>query len=170
MEGTNITRTLLAEFYTAHREELVVMATCLLRGDRMTAEDLVQNAFLKLLAQDMTICPSTLSSLVSTVIRRQVLDLWRRRQHENEHEHYVLMRANGTTSDDDIFSVCSARQIMELLELRLARMATQQARILRMNLYEGKPVSEISQETGIKYKSVEYQLSLARKQLRQYIG
>ncbi|MCR5680005.1 MAG: sigma-70 family RNA polymerase sigma factor [Prevotella sp.] len=170
MEETSITRTLLAEFYATHREELVETTTRLLRGDRMTAEDMVQAAFLKLLAPAMAICSSTLPALVSTILRRQVLDLWRRRQHEHEHEHYVKMHANGTVSGEDIFSVCSARQITELLERRMARMDTQQARILRMNLYEGKPVSEISQETGIKYKSVEYQLSLARKQLRRYIG
>ncbi len=163
------TRIMLADYYAAHREELVTWATCFLQGNRMMAEDFVQTTFLRLLTSTAPICPSSLPSLVSTTLRRLLLDMWRHRRYERDYEHDVQLHMSEAESSD-VFSICSARQTLELLEQRIARMVPQQARILRMSLYEEKSVSEISQETGLKYKAVEYQLGTARRQLRHFIG
>ena len=70
---------------------------------------------------------------------------------------------------DDVFSICSARQINELLEQRLTRMDSMVARVLGMNIVEEKPVSEISDELQMKYKTVENRLQAGRRQLRSYL-
>ena len=43
------------------------------------------------------------------------------------------------------------------------------ARVLRMNIVEEKPVSEISDELQMKYKTVENRLQAGRRQLRSYM-
>lgn len=41
--------------------------------------------------------------------------------------------------------------------------------IYRLHIYEGMKVSEISQQLGEGYKSVEHRLGTARKVMRQYL-
>lgn len=162
-------RVILTEYYAANRQSLVEEATRLLRGDRMTAEDVVQTTFLRLLTLPNFQLPTLLSSLVHTVMLNLLRDLWRRRRREQDYEHELAAAPPWMRQADDVFSVCSARQITELLEQRLARMDSTVARVLRMNIVEEKPVSEISDELQMKYKTVENRLQAGRRQLRSYM-
>ena len=162
-------RAILTEYYVAERQSLVEEATRLLHGDRMTAEDIVQTTFLKLLS--LLPSPSSLlpPNLVHTTMLNLLRDLWRRRRREQDYEHQLATAPPWARQADDVFSVCSARQITELLEQRLARMDSTVARVLRMNIVEEKPVSEISDELQMKYKTVENRLQAGRRQLRSYM-
>jgi RNA polymerase sigma-70 factor (ECF subfamily) len=66
-------------------------------------------------------------------------------------------------------SVFSAKEIMERLERGLARLPQKCREIYRLHIYEGMKVSEISQQLGENYKSVEHRLGFARKSIRQYL-
>ena len=164
-------RAILTEYYAAERQSLVEEATRLLHGDRMTAEDVVQTTFLKLLS--IPTLNSQLSTppfaIVHVTMLNLLRDLWRRRRREQDYEHQLATTPPWMHQADDVFSVCSARQITELLEQRLARMDSTVARVLRMNIVEEKPVSEISDELQMKYKTVENRLQAGRRQLRSYM-
>ena len=108
-------RVILTEYYAANRQSLVEEATRLLRGDRMTAEDVVQTTFLRLLTLPNFQLPTLLSSLVHTVMLNLLRDLWRRRRREQDYEHELAAAPPWMRQADDVFSVCSARQITELL-------------------------------------------------------
>ena len=166
-------RTVLTQYYAAERQSLVEQATRLLHGDVMTAEDIVQTTFLKLLLHCQrndsvlkSINVSTLPSLVHNVMRHLIYDLWRRRQYQHDYEQQLSSQQQHAT---DVFSICSAAQINELLEHRIARMDDGVAQVLRMNIVEEKAVAEISEELGVKYKTVENRLQTGRKQLRSYM-
>lgn len=168
-------KVLLTEYYVAARQSLVEEATRLLRGDRMTAEDIVQTTFLRLLSH-LSSCsstcqlagPSTIKALVHTIMFNHLRDLWRHRQHCQDYEHRMAANTDAAFADD-VFSLCSARQITELLEYRMARMDESVAQVLRMNILEEKSVSEIADELDIKYKTIENRLQTGRKQLRSYM-
>ena len=168
-------RVLLTEYYTAEWQSLVEEATRLLRGDRMTAEDVVQTTFLRLLTRLSTPTPhpipllSSLPALAHTVMLNILRDLWRRRQHEQDYERQLATAPPWMRQADDVFSVCSAQQITELLEHRLARMDDGVAQVMRMNIVGGMAVSEIAKELDIKYKTVENRLQVGRKRLREYL-
>ena len=162
-------RAILTEYYVAERQSLVEEATRLLHGDRMTAEDVVQTTFLKLLSLLPSHSSLLTPNLVHTTMLNLLRDLWRRRRREQDYEHQLATAPPWARQADDVFSVCSARQITELLEQRLARMDSTVARVLRMNIVEEKPVSEISDELQMKYKTVENRLQAGRRQLRSYM-
>ena len=163
-------RAILTQYYIAERQSLVEEATRLLHGDRMTAEDVVQTTFLRLLTHLSTSpLPPHLPSLVRATMLNLLRDLWRRRHLEQDYEHQLAVVPPWMGQTDDVFSVCSARQISELLEQRMARMDSSVARVLRMNVVEEKPVSEISDELQMKYKTVENRLQTGRRQLRAYL-
>ncbi|MBR3479761.1 MAG: sigma-70 family RNA polymerase sigma factor [Prevotella sp.] len=167
-------RVILTQYYVAERQSLVEEATRLLRGDRMTAEDVVQTTFLRLLNSttphlSLHAPHSSLPALVHATMLNLLRDLWRRRRYEQDYEHQLATAPSWARQADDVFSICSAHQITELLEHRLARMDSTVARVLRMNIVEEKPVSEISDELQMKYKTVENRLQTGRRQLRSYM-
>lgn len=158
----------IADFYTAHREELkAFVASRLPSPDE--ADDIVQNVFLRLLQSDRVIMPVTLPCLVYTVARNLVLDRWRHRKAVEEYE-YVVSRTDWLPrTSEDTESVYSTREIQEMLERGIARLSDRQTKVYRLNMYEGMPVREISLHLGMKYKSVEKQLGAARRQVREYM-
>ena len=154
---------LFTEYYISHRDELLAFVSSRLRGSDF-AEDIVQNVFLKLLTTDKMISEVTLPSLVYTVARNLITDYYRRHTNYEEYEHYI--KSQGLSSQESVFSV---REITERLERGLARLPENCREIYRMHIYGGMKVSEISQELGEGYKSVEHRLGFARKAMRQYL-
>ena len=154
---------LITEYYSSHRDELLAFVSSRLRGSDF-AEDIVQNVFLKLLTTDKMISEVTLPSLVYTIARNLITDYYRRHTNYEEYEHYI--KSQGIRSQESVFSV---REITERLERGLARLPENCREIYRMHIYGGMKVSEISQELGEGYKSVEHRLGFARKAMRQYL-
>jgi RNA polymerase sigma-70 factor (ECF subfamily) len=158
---------IVTRYYETHRQELVEKATTLLRGDSTTAEDMVQSIFLKLLTVGHPICELSLPAITYTSLRHLLGDYWRRKQRRDDFERHVKM--NGSDTHDEMFSVCSAAQITQLLEQQVAAMSPNTATIISMSLWEEKSVADISRELGINYKTTENNLLRARKQLRSYL-
>ena len=154
---------LITEYYISHRDELLAFVSSRLGGSDF-AEDILQNVFLKLLTTDKMISEVTLPSLVYTVARNLITDYYRRHTNYEEYEHYI--KSQGIRSQESVFSV---REITERLERGLARLPENCREIYRMHIYGGMKVSEISQELGEGYKSVEHRLGFARKAMRQYL-
>ena len=152
---------LITEYYISHRDELLAFVSSRLGGSDF-AEDIVQNVFLKLLTTEKMISEVTLPSLVYTVARNLITDYYRRHTNYEEYEHYI--KSQGLSSQESVFSV---REITERLERGLARLPENCREIYRMHIYGGMKVSEISQELGEGYKSVEHRLGFARKAMRQ---
>lgn len=158
---------LIAAYCTAHRAELLAFVSSRI-GDACQAEDVVQDVFLRLLTGNRLISEVTLPSLVYTTARHLITDYWRCKRVREEYEHY-LSHAVGTASPASPESVFSARQLTERMERGLARLPEQCREVYRLHIYGGLRVSEISQQLGQGYKSVEHRLGTARKAMRQYL-
>lgn len=156
---------LLADYYTLHRAELLAYASSRL-GDKDEAEDLVQNTFLRLLTTDKMLTEQTLPALVFTICRNLVSDYYRRRAFRYEYEHYIQNGEDGFSSMESVFF---AADIIERMEHGLARIPENSRQIYCLHILEGMRVSEISEQTGEKYKTVENRLGLARRQMRTYL-
>lgn len=156
---------LISDYYTLHRAELLAYASSRL-GDKDEAEDLVQNTFLRLLTTDKMLTGQTLPALVFTICRNLVSDHFRRRAFRYEYEHYIKGTGDDFSSMESVFF---AANIVEQMERGLARIPADSRDIYRMHILGGMRVSEISEQTGQKYKTVENHLGLARKQIRNYL-
>ena len=143
--------TLITNYYIAHRDELLAFASSRL-GDSCQAEDIVQNVFLRLLTSD---------KLISLIY-----DYFRHHTAVEQYEHYIKGVCSEQTTEE---SILSAREVMEQMERGLARLPENCREIYRMHIYDGMKVSEISQQLGEGYKSVEHRLGAARKAMRHYL-
>ena len=156
---------LISIYYSLHRDELLAYASSRL-GDKDEAEDLVQNTFMRLLTTDKMLTEQTLPALVFTICRNLVNDYFRRRAFRYEYEHYIQGSGNGVFSMESVFF---AADLVERMEHGLARIPENCLHVYRLHILEGMRVSEISEQTGEKYKTVENRLGLARRQMRTYL-
>lgn len=168
MEQIESKHSIIAEYYTAHYDELKkFVASRLLFADE--AEDIVQNVFVRLLQMDKMITSITLPCLVYTVARNLIFDYWRHRRKIQEYEHIIQKTDHGILGYEDIESVFSAHEMEEQLEHSIARLSQKQAKIYRLHVYDGMAVSEIADKLSLRYKNVEYCLGSARKEVRNYM-
>ena len=156
---------LISNYYSLHRAELLAYASTRL-GDSDEAEDLVQNTFLRILTSDMLVTEQTLPALVFTICRNLVTDYYRHRASRHEYEHYIQSSYDRGMSMESVFY---AADIVEAMERGMIRIPEHCRNIYRMHILGGMRVSEISEQTGEKYKTVENRLGLARKQMRNYL-
>ncbi len=156
---------LISIYYSLHRDELLAYASSRL-GDKDEAEDVVQNVFLRLLVSNQLLTEQTLPALVFTVCRNLVSDIFRRRAFHHEFEHYFQHTGNDKSSMESVFFV---NDIIARMEQGLARIPENCRHIYKMHILDGMRVSEISLETGEKYKTIENRLGIARRQMRQFL-
>ena len=156
---------LITNYYITHRDELLAYASSRL-GGRAEAEDVIQNVFLRLLTSTKLISEVTLPALVYTTARNMIFDIHRRRSHATDYEHYIRAVCSEELSADSVYSM---HEIVERLERGLARLPENFREVYRLHIYDGMKVSEICQQTGDSYKSVEYRLGTARKVVRSYL-
>ena len=63
----------------------------------------------------------------------------------------------------------TCRNDNEILERGIARLTEKRSKVYRLNLFEGMQVSEIAQSLNLGYKAAENRLTLARKEIRDYM-
>ena len=161
---TETNHQVIQDFYISYRT--TIMGWAKKRGmSTVEAEDMVHDVFMRLLRTDKMISQVTLPALAYQVFSRLWLATWRHRKCVEQHEHYLI----GQSCSTDGLSVISAHETTLLLERGLARLEEKACRILRMNIEEDKKVSEIAKTLDMKYKTVEYKLYFARKDIRQYM-
>lgn len=166
MEEQQGKRQIIADYYTAHFDELLGFVYKQVKNAD-DAEDIVQNVFLRLLNSDKMISLITLPCLVYTIARNLIYDHWRRHRIFDEYERYLQSSIND--NDIDVASVFSVAEITEILERGIARLTDNQRQVYRMNFFDDLPVSTISKTLNLNYKSVEHRLGSARKEVRKYV-
>ena len=156
-------------YYHHHQAELLAFVSSRL-GGKDEAEDIVQDVFLRLLQYSNPIMETTLQALAYTIARNLLNDLYRRKLWAARHGMQPLdYKQQPVTSDDETARALSVQEVTEFLERGLLRVPEKCRELYRMHIYDGMQVSDISQQTGENYKSVEYRLGVARKEIRKYL-
>lgn len=155
---------MLEQYYKNHLEALRAYAMHRV-GDAQLAEDIVQDAFEQLLLMDQMVTPVTLPSLVHTIVNRRIIDYYRRRQHREAFERYL--RQTGTTQES--MSLYAVEEMKAWIERGINRLPAACRKIYRLHLYQGMKPKQIAEQEHLKYKTVENQLGMARKEMRRYL-
>ena len=156
-------------YYQNHQAELLAFVSSRL-GGLEEAEDIVQDVFLRLLQNSNPIMETTLQALAYTIARNLITDYYRRKQWAMKHGMQPIdCRQQAVTADDEAARPLSIKEITEFLERGLLRVPEKCRELYRMHIYDGMQVSDISKQTGENYKSVEYRLGIARKEIRKYL-
>lgn len=138
-----------------------------LAGNVQTAEDMVQETFLRLWTQrDKIGNPDNPEAYSVTVLRRLFYDRMRTaRLPEVDKDVGVLQAA----SSQDLGRQIEDRNECDLARRMIIRLPDPQGRVMLMRDVEGRSFEEISRETGLTEVNIRSILSRARKKIREQI-
>ncbi|WP_049556482.1 SigE family RNA polymerase sigma factor [Nonomuraea sp. SBT364] len=142
------------EFVAARRPQLL-RAAWLITGDRELAEDLLQEALIKL-ARAWPRVHTDPAAYVRTILYRDAVSWWRRRR-------------THTVGQTDLRVVDAAEQVVLRVTFTgaLARLTVRQRAVLVLRYLEDLSVAETAQVLGVSTGTVKSQTSVALERLRR---
>ena len=142
------------------RPQLLSQATHI-TGDRDDAEDVVQEALLRILVHRAEWEHySSLEALCRTVVHHQAIDFLRRARPRPEIEEAARLSASSTEDEVEQY------ETQALLTSAIESLPTKQRLIFRLKEVEGYEVEEIAQIAGLSSEAIYNNLSRARSTLR----
>lgn len=154
----------ITQYYQQHHGELLNYVISRLQG-ATEAEDIVQDVFLRLISSQQLITTVTLPSLVYTMARHLICDYYRRRKPRKDYEYELQYTAPTVVSCTE--SLVAIHEVEREVEQCLSRLPSICSEIYHLHLYDNMQVSDISRTLGQPYKTVEYRLGMARKEVRK---
>lgn len=137
-----------------------------LTGNAQDAEDIVQEAYLKLWKKRNELPPNIINmeAYCITLIKNLCYDTLRA-SHLNEYGRppEELNIANSTNVADEIDARDEANQVMKLID----GLPQQQRQVILMRDVDDRPYEEIEETTGLSAVNVRVLLSRARKKIRE---
>lgn len=158
---------LITEIYEKSREMLVGYVAKRI-NDHDEAEDMVQNAFIRLLEFQQMISEATVQSFVFTVLNHLLIDYYRRHAKRTEMMSYVydsVKRNNSVSIDTQIYM----RNLAETEIFRMNQLPPQRRKIYYMSRFEDKNTTDIAQELHLSVRTVDTHLLLGRRDVRNYL-
>ena len=145
--------------FIAARQHALLRSAFLITGDLHLAEDLVQDALIKL-ALNWSKIHTDPESYVRTILYRDAVSWWRRRRRELVTGR-VPDRVQKDSSDDSAVRVAFAAA--------LAQLTPKQRAVLVLRYYEDLPVEWVAEVLGVSAGTVKSQTHVALRRLRDVV-
>ncbi|WP_294544109.1 sigma-70 family RNA polymerase sigma factor [uncultured Bacteroides sp.] len=157
---------ILVEAYDAYRE-LAIYFIYRKTFDQALAEDIVQDAFLRLMECGQMLRKDTIKAMFFTVLRNLLYDYLRRHYKRQEINAYLYEYTE--TSTDEVENAIITNDLSEHERMRVEQLPTQQRCVYMMSRYEEKSACEIAEVMCLSRRTVENHLLVGRKTIREYI-
>lgn len=136
--------------------------------DKESAEDLVQDVFVKLYEQkDRLQFHSSLKAFLYQSVRNRCIDVIR--SAKTREKHHVEIKAGADLEGLNSEDLMMQSELEEKIYQSIKQLPDQCQLIFKMNRFEGKKNQEIAEELNISKRTVETQISKALKRLREDI-
>ena len=157
---------LITEYYEEYRQS-VFFYICRRIENRSDAEDLIQDAFLRLLEYRMMIRRDTLKYFIFTIVRNLLNDYLRRYYKRQEIDRYLYDTLPVTTVEPESRMV--ADELRRLESRRVSALPEQRRKVYIMSRFQDKPADDIAEELNLSKRTVENHLFISRKEVREFI-
>ncbi len=157
---------LITEYYEEYRQS-VFFYICRRIENRSDAEDLTQDAFLRLLEYRMMIRRDTLKYFLFTIVRNLLNDYLRRYYKRQEIDRYLYDTLPVTTVEPESRMV--ADELRRLESRRVSALPEQRRKVYIMSRFQDKSAEDIAEELKLSQRTVENHLFISRKEVREFI-
>lgn len=157
---------LITEYYEEYRQS-VFFYICRRIENRSDAEDLTQDAFLRLLEYRMMIRRDTLKYFLFTIVRNLLNDYLRRYYKRQEIDRYLYDTLPVTTVEPESRMV--ADELRRLESRRVSALPEQRRKVYIMSRFQDKSAEDIAEELKLSRRTVENHLFISRKEVREFI-
>ncbi|MEQ8506696.1 MAG: sigma-70 family RNA polymerase sigma factor [Rhodospirillales bacterium] len=162
----------MLDIYLTHRAALVDYATPIV-GDRMRAEDVVQEAFIRFVPAEGRPVPAMEQPVayLYRIVRNLALDLTRRRSMETRRQAepeplWWMMPAKPRTPEEETLH----HDDLSRIEAALARLPERSRRALEMHRFGGHTMREIADRLGVSEPSVHRMVHKALVEIARHVG
>lgn len=135
-------------------------------GNKAQADDLVQDAFIKLWDNCAKVAPEKAKSFLFTVTNNKFLNMAAHRKVVLEHAALAPRKVDNDSPED----LLRQKEFYKKLQQAIASLSETQRTAFLLNRIEGKKYHEIAEMLDISIKAVEKRMSSALKKLRSEIG
>ena len=157
---------LITEYYEEYRQS-VFFYICRRIENRSDAEDLTQDAFLRLLEYRMMIRRDTLKYFLFTIVRNLLNDYLRRYYKRQEIDRYLYDTLPVTTVEPESRMVADEPRRLE--SRRVSALPEQRRKVYIMSRFQDKSAEDIAEELKLSRRTVENHLFISRKEVREFI-
>lgn len=128
------------------------------------AQEIVQELFVKLWEKrGETEIETSVKNYLSRAVKNQCLNFIKHNQIKNEHARRFLAEPESIPSEEDFWA---RAELLKTIEESLAKLPEKRREIFRLSREEGLKYREIAEKLNISVKTVETQMGLAIKTLR----
>lgn len=135
-------------------------------GDIQQAEDIVQNAYIKLWNNCSKIVFKNAKSFLYKVAKNEFLNEVAHKKIKLQHQIYLAKESTNETPE----FLLEEKEFMIKLKRVIANLPTKQREVFLLSRIDKKKYSEISEIVGLTVKAVEKRMSSALITLREQIG
>ncbi len=157
-----------SQLYKAHVIDLLVVAMHK-TNNRQSAEELVQNSFVKLLEhRDRLEADTSIKAYLYVILKNQILNYYR---HELvEHRYINNMLNTESERGDSVMDIIETRELEKKLEIEIANLPGKCRTVYVMRRKENMTNKEISRILGISENTVEQHMRKAMNRLRNSLA
>lgn len=142
-----------AHVYEAYGRPLVFFAEKL-TGSRTAAEDIVTDTFIKLLQKNEVFASlQKLRSFLFTVTQHAALD-YLRAEKRHAVSHRELLYLAGEV-EEDVSRMLIHAQVIHALHTQIAKLPRRYRTVVQLSYIEGRPITEVAQQMGLAYKTIQ---------------
>ncbi|WP_316734509.1 RNA polymerase sigma factor [Pedobacter aquatilis] len=154
------------KIYFAFSKELLV-AAFKKTGDRVIAEELVQNIFISLWEKRETLQIENLQAYLFGALKLSVINHIRSLVTENKYIEYQAL--SYTENSDDTNHSIALNDLSGIIEESINSLPSKTQEVFRLSRYQYQSVKDISNELNISEKAVEYHITRSIKRIKEYI-
>lgn len=136
-------------------------------GNKEEAEDMMQEAFLRLLDYSRMLREDTVRCFLFTIAKNLVMDYLRRYYRRQEMLSFFMEEETGSVSDVESKVIASELQRLEIMKVQMLPPCRRQA--YAMSRFEDKTADDIALALNISKRTAERHLFLGRKEVREYM-
>ena len=138
-------------------------------GNLDQAEDVVQEAFIKLWNNCAKVSPGKAKSYIYTIANNLSISNTRHEKVKFKHKNYITQRKTDINHESPEFIVLE-KEYMEQLKNALAELTDRQREVFLLNRIDKKTYKEIAEISGVSVKTIEKLMHKALVALRQKVG
>ncbi|WP_131535683.1 RNA polymerase sigma factor [Pedobacter nototheniae] len=136
-------------------------------GDKIIAEELVQNIFISLWEKRLSAEIQNLQSYLFGSLKFSVINHIRKQVMENKYIEYKNL--NYSENHQDTANIVSLNDLSGLIEEGINSLPEKTQEVFRLSRYEHQTTKDISAELNISEKAVEYHITRSLKRIKLYI-